>query len=62
MKSGHQVGLNLLNLKIFFTSMINYTKFFDFVITIFYNHVFKIVLYIFIKSQRDVTTYKIDYM
>jgi hypothetical protein len=42
--------------------MINYTKLFCFATTIFENHVFKIGLYIFIKNQADITTYKIDHM
>ncbi len=45
--------------KTLFISMINYMKSFDFATTIFQNHMFKVGLYIFIKIQADVTTYKI---
>jgi hypothetical protein len=36
--------------------MINYMKFFDFATTIFWNHMFGIGLYIFIKTDVNVTT------
>jgi hypothetical protein len=35
-------------------------KFLYFIEIIFKNHMFKICLYIFIKSQIDVTPYKVD--
>jgi hypothetical protein len=56
MESGHQVGLHILNLRIY----INYMNFFDFAKTIFKNHMFKVGLYIFIKIQIVVTTSKVD--
>jgi hypothetical protein len=50
MESGHQVGLGILNLKILFTLMFNYMKFFDFTTTIFKNHMFKVGLYTWVQS------------
>jgi hypothetical protein len=52
MESGHQVGLGIMNFKILFIVMFNYTKFFDFTINIFKNHMFKVGLYIFIKIKQ----------
>jgi hypothetical protein len=52
MESGHQVGLGILKFKILFTLTFIYMKFFDFVITIFKNHMFKVGLYIFIKIKQ----------
>jgi hypothetical protein len=60
MESDYQVGLVILNLNILFTLMFNYMKLFDFITIIFFNHMFKIGLHIFIKIQVDVTTYKIN--
>jgi hypothetical protein len=40
--------------------MFNYMKFIDFATTIFLNHMYKICLYIFIKIQANVKTYKIS--
>jgi hypothetical protein len=51
MESGHQVGLGILKFRILFNLMINYMKFFECVITIFKNHMFKVGLYIFIKIK-----------
>ncbi len=51
MESGHQVGLDILNLRILFTLMFNYMKFFDFAITIIKHHMFDVGLYIFIKIK-----------
>jgi len=42
MKNNHQVGLDILNLKILFTLISN--MFFDFITIIFMNHMFKIGL------------------
>jgi hypothetical protein len=52
MESGHQVGLGIMNLEILFILMFNYMKFFDFAIIIIKNHMFKVGLYIFIKSKQ----------
>jgi hypothetical protein len=59
MKCAHQVDLGILNLKILFNSTINMNMFFDFVTTIFLNHMFKVGLNRFIEIQKNVTTYKI---
>jgi hypothetical protein len=37
MESGHQIGLDVLNLKNLFTLMFNYMKLFDFATNIFQN-------------------------
>jgi hypothetical protein len=60
MESGHQVGLGILNLKLLFTLMFNDMKFFNFVITIIKNHMFKVGLSYIHQNQVDVTTYKIN--
>ncbi len=52
MESGHQIGLGILILKILFTLMFIYMKFFDFATIIFKNHMFKVGLYIFIKIKQ----------
>jgi hypothetical protein len=51
MESGHQVGLDILKFKMLFTFMFIYMKLFDFVISMFKNHMFEIGLYIFIKIK-----------
>jgi hypothetical protein len=52
MESGHQIGIGILKFRILFTLMFTYMKFFDLVITIFKNHMFKVGLYIFIKIKQ----------
>jgi len=53
MESDYQVGLVILNLNILFSLMFNYMKFFDFVTTIFKNHMFKIGLHIYIHQNSS---------
>jgi hypothetical protein len=59
MKCAHQVDLGILNLKNYLVQQIDMSMFFDFVTTIFLNHMFKAGLNRFIEMQKNVTTYKI---
>jgi hypothetical protein len=53
MKSSHEIGLGLLNLRILFTLIINNMKLFEFVTNIFLNHMFKNrFIYIHQNSNR----------
>jgi hypothetical protein len=52
MENGHQVGLGILKFKIIFILMFTNMKFFDFVIIIFKNHMFKVGLYILTKIKQ----------
>jgi hypothetical protein len=52
MENGHQIGLGILKFKIYFIFIFIYKIFFEFVITIFKNHMFKVGLYIFIKIKQ----------
>jgi len=60
MENDHQVILAIEFLNFIFSLMFNYMKFIDFATTIFLNHMYKICLYIFIKIQANVKTYKIS--
>jgi hypothetical protein len=53
MKSNHQVGLDILNLNILFSSMININIFFNFVKTLNKDYMFKVCLSIFIEIQAS---------
>jgi len=58
MKSNHQIGLDILNLKMFFILMIDMNMFFYFFTIIFKNHTFKMYLSRFIEIQTNVKTCK----
>jgi hypothetical protein len=53
MKSNHQVGLDILNLNILFSSMINMNIFFNFVKTLNKDYILKVGLSIFIEIQAS---------
>jgi hypothetical protein len=59
MKCAHQVDLGILNLEILLSSIINMNIFFDFVTTIFLNHMFKVGLNRFIEIQKNIIIYKV---
>jgi hypothetical protein len=59
MGSSHKISFHILILEIVFISMINMNMFFDFVIMLFENHMFKISLNRTFKMLANVAPYKV---
>jgi hypothetical protein len=53
MKISHKIGVNILNLEILFSSMINMNIFFNFVKTLHKDYMFKVCLSKFMEIQTS---------